>query len=187
MELTTDVQSQLLIVNILEDDLSLWVSTLQAAEIQFDEILIGSAQDFTDRKQDASSTVIPTTPSPQIDDADLAFKTFLADMRLTSDATYVESLQGSEEALFSQSRQYALSVAASEKKLRFDMALAKKLQDDEDTGRGMENVMGDIERRVFGAAFWGPLTDKSGFSVLGCDEVAEILVSSHLSWSLYTS
>jgi hypothetical protein len=114
-----DIPTQLLIARILEEELNLWASALNAGQIQLEEVLIGSTQDF------AESNILDSTPDlkpPPIDDADLALALFSADVRLTSDAAYAESLQVSQETLFAENRQYALSVAAAEKKLRLDMA-----------------------------------------------------------------
>jgi hypothetical protein len=153
MDLETEVQNQLLIARILEEELSLRASTLKAAQIQLDEVLIGSEPGPINKINALKSTTV-STPQP-IDDAEFALSLFSGDVRLTSDAAYVESLQVSEESMFSESWMYALSVAAAENKLQLDMAFAKKLQDDEDAGRGAEGVVGDIEKCVplLGAIF----------------------------------
>lgn len=137
-----DIQSELLVAHLLEEDFQLWISTLAAAKLQLDEVLSGSAS-LTGSGNVASEFEDITS---LVDDADFALRLYMDDLRRTSDATYVESLQVEEEKSLAASRQYALSVAAAESKLRLDAEFAKKLQEIENAGRGADTMEFDVDR-----------------------------------------
>ena len=143
MAVANDLLSELLIARLLQEDLDLWASAVEAERIQLDGILTSSAPDTMDHNIEI---ICPSISEPLVDDGDLALAIFAADARLTSDAAYVESLQLSEEASFVASQQYAQTVAAAEKKLLLDTEFARKLQDAENAGTAKSGVLEDADR-----------------------------------------
>jgi hypothetical protein len=142
MVFSNDILSDLLIAQLVENDLNLWVATVEAERLQLEEILTSSTPDTM-----GHNTEITCPPQSQpVDDGDVALAIYAADARLTSDAAYVESLQLSEEASFVASRQYAQTVAAAERKLLLDTEFAKKLQEAENAGTAKPDILDDADR-----------------------------------------
>ncbi|KIM87742.1 hypothetical protein PILCRDRAFT_259767 [Piloderma croceum F 1598] len=119
MATTIDLQSELVIFQLLEDDLK----AAEAAEkIHLDEVLTSTGP----RTEPVHSVV--DSPS----DGKIALSLVTADAQIARDQAYAESLQ-SQEASLAVSRQYAQRLAAAEQKFRIDNEFAKRLQDREDT------------------------------------------------------
>lgn len=141
MALSEEIQSELLIAQLLEEELECWSSAMEAERLQLDAILTASEPEYA--KTDCAISEPP--PPLEAYDSNFALAIFTSDARLTSDTAYVESLQITEESEFVTNQQFAQRVAAKEKKLALDMEFARKLQDAVNSGLAAGNV-GDAER-----------------------------------------
>lgn len=79
------------------------------------------------------------------------------DVRVSSDATYAQALQHSDDAASTASRQFAQKLLATERKIALDIEFARRLQQLEKDGRAV-----------------GGVSDAD--AVLGRDEIERILV-----------
>lgn len=140
MATSTDVLSELLISQLLEEDLLLLSSAKEAEKLQLDQVLAISARSKgrIPRFSNLTSSSIP--PS----DSDIAFQIYAADARVTSDAAYAQSLQLSAGANIAD-MQYAQTVAAAEKKFMLDAEFARRLQAVDEQGMNVDPTI-DAER-----------------------------------------
>ncbi|KAI0084696.1 hypothetical protein BDY19DRAFT_1060100 [Irpex rosettiformis] len=121
----SDVASELLIADLLEEDLR-----NVAKEIQH----LGNAQQSESLKDDAD----------QLNDFAVALAMLAADVRMSGDAAYAQALQHSDDAASIANRQYAQQLLAAEKKIALDAEFARRLQQLEDRGTA-GNDTNDIE------------------------------------------
>ncbi|KAF7300607.1 RBR-type E3 ubiquitin transferase [Mycena chlorophos] len=130
----SDVLSELLIAQILEEELRLISATNDAERMQLDHAVAASAQ---------ASGRIPkfSKPLPAEEDQLVALNVFAADARLTGDAAYAQKVQSQSLA----DMQYAQKIAAAEKKLMLDAEFARRLQAMDDGGEDMD-AADDAER-----------------------------------------
>lgn len=130
-----DAATKILIAQLLESDFHLAIQASQAESLQVSQILTDSNKHGLSRRQRRrmQSPVISDAPVPLPDDA-LALQLLSAEARTSSDAAFAQGLQQSEDASLIASRQYALKVAAEEKKFALDAEFAKKLHEVDEAG-----------------------------------------------------
>jgi hypothetical protein len=116
MAATMDLQSELAILQLLEDDVRAVSLAEDARKINI-ELLTPSVSD--------TESVHSLIESPW--DGDITLGLTAADEQIARDQAFAELLQ-SQEASLAVSRQYAQKLAAAEQKLRIDSEFARKLQ-----------------------------------------------------------
>lgn len=108
-----DLESEQLIAKILENDLLLLESFNHAEKDQLDQILAISAR-AQGRVPKYSKTVLDSGNILDAD-SDIAFKLYVTDARLTTDAACAQAMQNQANVQDTLDRQYALKLAAAER------------------------------------------------------------------------
>ncbi|KAI0827131.1 hypothetical protein BC628DRAFT_1409914 [Trametes gibbosa] len=138
----SDILSELLIAQMLEDDMRQLENARTAEEIQLSDALRSSA---------LAAGQNPRTyqvGSPYRSDQDVAVESFICEVIANKDAVFAQALQHTEEKNIIASFQYAQKLAAAEKKSALDAEFAKRLQEAIDNGendtdmRDAESVLG---------------------------------------------
>jgi len=136
----TDILSQLLATQLLEEDLQ---SIRKIEQLQLDDVLKHSSASVPNT---AKSLLL--VESSSLSDVDFAYEIFVADARVTSDRAYAEYVSVSEEASLVANRQHAQQVAATEKKMAVDNEFARQLQKKIDSGEAGEDENADADTYV---------------------------------------
>ncbi|KIM87743.1 hypothetical protein PILCRDRAFT_259554 [Piloderma croceum F 1598] len=131
MAATMDLQSELVILQLLDDDLRAVSLAEDARKINVDIILTPSVSD--------TESVHSVIELPW--DGDITLGLAAADEQIARDQAFVELLQSQETSL-AVSRQYAQKLAATEQKLRIDSEFARRLQDRTDDAADADSVLG---------------------------------------------
>lgn len=138
-----DVASEVLIADLLEEDLRALI------------------KEGIQQGQGHSSECSAEPTDQSTGDFAIALAVLAADVRMSSDAAYAQSLQHSDDTASVASRQYAQQLCATEKRIALDVEFARRLQRLEDTGKiKAGDDLQDIE------------------AVLGKRDIDQILVSS---------
>ncbi|TCD68696.1 hypothetical protein EIP91_009980 [Steccherinum ochraceum] len=122
--MATDVLSELLIAQLLEEDMRMLNSQQEAESLQVTQALADSARGKGRIPKRAQKEATP--------DGDLAMRLMAEEARLSSDAALAQSLQHTDDAHATANRQFALRLAASEKKVLLDAEFARRLQEADD-------------------------------------------------------
>ncbi|KAH8101927.1 hypothetical protein BXZ70DRAFT_932499 [Cristinia sonorae] len=149
--MSADVLSELLIAQLLEEDMRVLTSQQEAENLQLAQSLADSAGGNGRIPKRAAKEPIP--------DMDYALSLMVEEARLSSDAALAQSLQHSDDAEATANRQFAIKLAASDRKTMLDAEYAKRLQEADDEMDIDEPKMKDAE------------------SVLGQDIIEQILAS----------
>ncbi|KAH7882296.1 hypothetical protein F5I97DRAFT_1817136 [Phlebopus sp. FC_14] len=143
----SDISSELLVAQLLEEDLQRLHNAQEAERIQLEAALSFSAlkngrvPNFRKKgKGNVQENVGVIT------DADIAMEIFLSEARSAGDRAFAESMQVAQDAELIAGTQHAQKVAAAEKKILLDAEFARRLQAANDNGElDMDNVK-DVER-----------------------------------------
>ena len=163
--------NELLIAKLLEEDMQMLENTLMAEELQVHETLDSSAM---------AAGLFPKkrmrTGAALKDDQDhnVVLGVLAAEVRANKDALLAQSLQHSEDSNMAISRQYALKLAASEKKSLLDAEFARRLQQALDDGEDVD-MTGDAERSACFRILCVYLNSLIR-SMLGRDAIEDIIV-----------
>ena len=125
--MTTDVLSELLIAQLLEEDVRILTDQQKAEAFQLTQLLADTGH--------ASGHIQTEAEEENMSDIDLAIRLMAEEARRSGDAALAQSLQHSEDTEATVNRQYAMKLAASEKRIMLDAEFAKKLQE---MGKGMD-------------------------------------------------
>ena len=119
----SDVSTELLIAQLLQEDLRDIAYAQEAENAQLSQALIDSAHAAGrfSKKSKATDYGPPT-------DADLALRMLAEEARISSDAAFAQSLQHENDTNVATSRMFALKMAAAEKKFMLDAEFARRLQ-----------------------------------------------------------
>lgn len=138
--MATDVLSEMLIAQLIEEDMRMLASHHQAESLQFTQVLADST------KGEGGIQQVARPEPPQ--DIEMAARLWAEEARLSGDAALAQSLQHSDDVEATANRQYAMRLAASEKKAMLDLEFAKRLQAaDDDADLDAPHMM-DAERSV---------------------------------------
>ncbi|KAH7926264.1 hypothetical protein BV22DRAFT_1009547 [Leucogyrophana mollusca] len=160
----TDLSSELLVAQLLEQDLLNLRYAQEAEKLQLEAVISVSAlksgklPKFSKNKK-AGNVIAANASVITSDDADIAMELFLADARTGGDRAFAESLQVAQDASVITGRHFAQKLAAEEKKFLLDAEFARRLQNANDNGElDMDSV-------------------KDAESLLGRDTVDKILAA----------
>ncbi|RDB30352.1 ATP-dependent RNA helicase DEAH12, chloroplastic [Hypsizygus marmoreus] len=138
-----DLLSEQLIAQLLESDLLFLESAKQAEKFQLDQVLAVSAR-AQGRVPKYSKETLGSITSDS--DVDLAFELYVSDALASNDAAYAQAIQSETHAIDTVDRQYALKVAAAERKFNLDAEFARRLQELDDSGNVDIDQVKDAER-----------------------------------------
>ncbi|PCH44865.1 hypothetical protein WOLCODRAFT_78291 [Wolfiporia cocos MD-104 SS10] len=147
-----DILSELLVAQLLEEDLRNLAFAQEAEQVQLEEALAVSSLAAGCNPKLKQKAVTEEA----LRDVDIAFQTLAAEVRLSSDAAYAQSLQHLDDSNAAASRHQALRLAAAERKYMLDAEYARRLQEedervdiDADQFRDMESVLNrDVIERL---------------------------------------
>lgn len=136
----TDVLSELLIAQLLEEDLRSLSYQDEAERLQLEEMM---------RDSQPPASKASARNDPPMEDAQCALEMQMMDARASVDALFAQSLQLSDASAMA-GRQYAQKVAAMEKNIALDAEFAKRLQEADNSGNTDVDAMNmkDAERYV---------------------------------------
>ncbi|THH30196.1 hypothetical protein EUX98_g3975 [Antrodiella citrinella] len=146
----TDVLSELLIAQLLEEDMRILSNQQEAETLQITQAIADSVRGKSRIPMRAARE---TTP-----DVDVALRIMAEEARLSGDAALAQSLQHSTDAEATANRQCAMRLAASDKKDLLDAEFARRLQEVDEEEEDMdaphmkdaESVLGrDAIERIF--------------------------------------
>ncbi|KAI0766295.1 hypothetical protein BC629DRAFT_1596450 [Irpex lacteus] len=132
-----DISSELLIAQLLEGDLRIVEEFRQLEQAQLEQILEDSA--LLNGATHPHSDTVPST-AEELSDVEIALAMLAVDVRVSSDATYAQALQHSDDAASTASRQFAQKLLATERKIALDIEFARRLQQLEKDGRAVGGV-----------------------------------------------
>lgn len=121
----SDVLSELLVAQLLEEDLRDFEFSQQAERLQLDQLIADSSK---------GNRRIPKYARMSVDDEEIAVRLMVQGARLTSDASLAQTLQHSTDVNHIASQQLAQKLAATERKILLDAEFARRLQDTDDAG-----------------------------------------------------
>lgn len=140
----SDLASEVLIAQLIEEDLQYLKDAEHAEKMQFDSVLAVSA--FRSGVLPKFSKKELPTGTQSDDDATIAMEMFLSGARSISDHSIAETLQLSQEAALTAGKQLAQKIAAEENKVALDAEFARRLQAANDDGILDVDAVVDVER-----------------------------------------
>lgn len=139
----TDIASQMLIAELLNEELNDRLSSQYAEQLQANELSAIELHEGGTAATPQPEVVVP------VDDFELALRLSASDTRACGDAALAAKYQLHLDANFTAGRQYAQQVAAAEAKIILDAEYARRVQAAYDNGAAEDVNMQEVDRYVF--------------------------------------